>query len=169
MAQLPIPKGFLLSFFREEARVLGEIQQMTCPHHATTSTLPATKPAPSATASLSGVPPPEPVLVKPKTTTVHVTGLFSDWLTLGLPANIWVPPPTKLPGNQSQHSCPLCGDVKMSSDGEYNHICLEHLGILLQCCFCTWSSGSACIMQEHILKHHRNSQNSHIRSSSFQS
>ena len=56
MAQLLIPKGFLLSFFREEARVLGEVQQVTCPHHATTSTLPATKPAPSATASSSGAP-----------------------------------------------------------------------------------------------------------------
>ena len=43
----------------------------------------------------------------------------------------------------------------MSSDGAYNHICIEHLGVLLQCCFCSWSSGSACMMQEHLLKHHR--------------
>ena len=75
MAQLPIPKGFLLSFFREESRVLGKIQQVMHPHRTTTSTLPATKPAPSTTASSSGVPP-EPVIVKPKTTTVHVTGHF---------------------------------------------------------------------------------------------
>ena len=72
--------------------------------------------------------PPDLVLVKPETTTVHVMGSFSDWLTLGLLANIWVPLPTKLPGNRSQHSCPLCGDIKMSSHGAYNHICLKHLG-----------------------------------------
>ena len=118
---------------------------MTRPHHVTTTPAPTAKPAPSATASSSGVPP-EPVVVKPETNTVHVMMSFSDWLTLGLPANIRVPPPTKLPVNRSQHSCPLCGDVKMSSDGVYNHICLEHLGVLLQCCFCTWSSGSTHMM-----------------------
>ena len=116
--------------------------------------VPTSKPAPSTTASSSGVPP-EPVVVKPETSTVHVMGSFAEWLTLGLPADIHVLPPTKLPGNRSQHSCPLCGDVKMSSDGAYNHICLEHLGVLLQCCFCNWSSGSTHMMREHILKHHR--------------
>ena len=127
---------------------------MTHPHHIIPRPVPTAKPAPSATASSSGAPP-EPVVVKPKTTTLHVTGSFSEWLTLGLPTNICVLPCTKLPGNRSQHSCPLCGDVKMSADGAYNHICLEHSGVLLQCCFCTWSSGSACMTQEHILKHHR--------------
>ena len=127
---------------------------MTHPHCIIPTPVPTATPTPSTTASSSGVPP-EPVVVKPETSTVHVMGSFSEWLTLGLPTNVHVPPPTKLPGNRSQHSCPLCGDVKMSSDGVYNHIHLEHLGVLLQCCFCTWSSGSAHMMQEHILKHHR--------------
>ena len=98
---------------------------------------------------------PKPVVVKLDTSTVHITGSFAEWLTLGLPSDVHIPLPTNLPGNQSQHCCPLCGDIKMSSDGAYNHICIEHLGVLLQYCFCDWSSGSACMMQEHILKHHK--------------
>ena len=130
------------------------MQQVTCPRCVTTTPIPVAKPAPSATVSSTGAPH-EPVAVTLEMTTVHVMGSYTKWLTLGLPADIRVPPPTKLPGNRSQHSCPLCGDIKSSSDGAYNHICLEHLGILLQCCFCTWSSGSARMMQEHILKHHQ--------------
>ena len=145
MAYLLIPKEFCFPFFREEVRVLGEMQQVTCPCQVTAMPLPAAKPAPSATVSSTGTPY-EPVSVKPETTTVHVMGSFPDWLTLGLPTDIWVPLPTKLPGNRSQHSCPLCRDIKSSNNGAYNHIHLEHLGILLQCCFCTWSSGSAQIM-----------------------
>ena len=116
--------------------------------------VPLEKPAPSATASSSGMPP-EPLMVKPNTTTVHVTGSFAEWITLGLPADLCMLLPIKLPRNHSQHTCPLCGDIKMSANGAYNHICIEHLGLLLQCCFCSWSSGSACMMREHILKHHR--------------
>ena len=99
--------------------------------------------------------PHEPFAVKQEVTFVHITGAYTEWLTLGLPVDICVPPPTKLPGNRSQHSCPICGDIKSSSDGAYNDVCLEHLGILLQCCFCTWSSGSVRMMQDHILKHHQ--------------
>ena len=126
---------------------------MTCLCHVTTTTLPAAHPTPSATASSTGAPH-EPVAVKPEVTMVHVMGAYTEWLTLGLPADIQVPPPTKLLGNRSQHSCLICVDIKSSSNGAYNHIHLEHLGILLQCCFCTWSSGSARMMWEHILKHH---------------
>ena len=125
--------------------MLGEIQQVTCPCHVTTTPIPAAKPAPSATVSSTKAPH-EPVAVKPETTMVHVMGSFTEWLTLGLHADIQVPPPTKLPGNRSQHSCPLCGDIKSLSNRAYNHIHLEHLGILLQCCFCTWSSGSTRMM-----------------------
>ena len=142
-------------------RVLGEIKQITHPYHIISTPVSTAKPAPSATASSAGVPP-EPVVVKLETSTVHVMGSFAEWLTLGLPFNVRVLLPTKLPGNRSQHSCPVCGDVKMSSDGAYNHICIEHLGVLLQCCFCNWSSGSACMMQEHILKHHRKDDSSCI-------
>ena len=85
---------------------------MTCPCRVTTTTLPAAKPAPSATASSTGAPH-EPVAVKPEVTTVHVTGPYTEWLTLGLPADIRVPLPTKLPGNRSQHSCPICADIKV--------------------------------------------------------
>ena len=143
-----VPTDFLLScfFFREEVKVLGEMRELTCPHRITPAPVPSEKPAPSATASLSGVPL-EPLVVKPKTMTVHVTGSFSEWLTLGLPADLHMPPLTKLPGNRSQHTCLLCRDIKMSSDGAYNHIRIEHLGVLLQCCFCSWSSGSAHMMQ----------------------
>ena len=84
---------------------------MTCPHHVTTTILPAAKPAPSSTTSSTGAPH-EPVAVKPEMTTMHVMGAYTDWLTLGLPANIWVPLPTKLPGNRSQHSCLICADIK---------------------------------------------------------
>ena len=130
------------------------MRELTCPHRISPAPVPSEKPAPSATASSSGVPL-EPLVVKPKTTTIHITGSFSEWLTLGLPADLCVLPLTKLHRNRSQHTCPLCGDVKMLSDGAYNHIHIEHLGVLLQCCFCSWSSGSAHMMQEHILKHHR--------------
>ena len=130
------------------------MQQVTCRHHVTTTPIPAAKPAPSAMVSSTGAPH-EPVAFKPEMTTVHVTGSYTEWLTLGLPTDIWVPPPMKLPGNRSQHSCLPCVDIKSSSNGAYNHIHLEHLGILLQCCFCTWSSGSARMMREHILKHHQ--------------
>ena len=123
---------------------------MTHPHHVTTTPILA---APSAMASSTGAPH-EHVVVRPEIT-MHVMGPYAEWLTLGLPADIWVPPLTKLPGNRSQHLCPLCGDIKSLSNGAYNHIHLEHLGILLQCCFCTWSSGSTRMMQEHILKHHQ--------------
>ena len=115
------------------------------PHRVTPVTVPSEKPAPSAMAMLSGVPL-EPLVIKPDTTTVHVMGSYSEWLTLGLPTDFHVPPPTKLPGNWSQHVWPLCGDIKMSSDGAYNHIQTEHVGVLLQCCFCSWSSGSARMM-----------------------
>ena len=141
-------------FFREEVKVLGEMRELTCPRQIVPEPVPLEKLAPSATASSSGVPP-ESLVVKPDTTTVHITSSFTEWLTLGLPVDLHVPPPIKLPGNCSQHTCPLCGDIKMSADGAYNHICIEHLGVLLQCCFCSWSSGSACMMREHILKHHR--------------
>ena len=127
---------------------------MTCPHCAAATTTLAARPAPSATVSSTSAPQ-EPIAVKPEVTLVHVNGAYTEWLTLGLPVDIHVPPPTKLPGNRSQHSCPICGDIKSSSDGAYNHVCLEHLGILLQCCFCTWSSGSARMMWDHILKHHQ--------------
>ena len=127
---------------------------MTRPHHVTTTTIPVAKSAPSVTVSSTGAPH-EPVAVKLKVTMVHVMGAYTEWLTLGLPVDTWVPPATKLLGNRSQHSCPICGDIKSSSDGAYNHICLEHLGILLQCCFCTWSSGLARMMWDHILKHHQ--------------
>ena len=123
------------------------------PHHAAATTPFATRPAPSATVSSTGVPQ-ESTAVKPELTLVHITGAYTDLLTLGLPADVCVPSPTKLLGNRSQHSCPLCGDIK-SSDGAYNHVQIEHLGILLQCCFCTWSSGSARMMWDHILKHHQ--------------
>ena len=127
--------------FREEAKVLGDIQELTCPHKVT----PSVGPAPSATAMASGAPQ-EPLVVKPETTTVNVMSLYSEWLTLGLPIDLCILPPTKLPGNCSQHVCPLCGDIKMSSDGAYNHIQTEHVRVLLQCCFCSWSSGSVCMM-----------------------
>ena len=130
------------------------MQQVTHPHCTAATTTFAARPAPSATVSSTRAPQ-EPIVVKPEVTLVHVTGAYTDWLTLGLPADICVPPPMKLPGNRSQHSSPLCGDTKSSNDGTYNHIQIEHLGILLQCCFCTWSSGSARMMQDHILKHHR--------------
>ena len=130
------------------------MQQVTHPHHVTTTPMPAAKPAPSATVSSTGAPH-EPIAVKLEMTMVHVTGSYAKWLTLGLPTDIWVPPPTKLPGNRSQHSCPFCVDIKLSSDGSHNNIHLEHLGILLQCCFCTWSGGSTRMMWEHILKHHQ--------------
>ena len=151
----PSSNRFSASLFREEAKVLGEMRQLTHPHCIVPTPVSADKLAPSTTASSLGVPP-EPVVVKPDTSTVHVTGSFAEWLTLGLPSDVCMLLPTKLPGNQSQHCCPLCGDIKMSSDGAYNHIHVEHLGVLLQCCFCDWSSGSACMMQEHILKHHKN-------------
>ena len=136
--------------FREEAKVLGDIQGLTRPHKVT----PSARPAPSATATASGEPQ-EPLVVKPETSTVNVTSSYSEWLTLGLPLDLRVPPPTKLPGNCSQHICPLCGDIKMSSDGAYNHIRIEHARVLLQCCFCSWSSGSARMMQDHILRFHQ--------------
>ena len=125
--------------------VLGEIRELTCPHRIVPAPVPLEKPAPSAMASSSGVPA-EPLVVKPNTMTVHITGSFAEWLTLGLPADLCMLPPTKLPRNCSQHTCPFYGDIKMSADGAYNHICIEHLGVLLLCCFCSWSSGSACMM-----------------------
>ena len=140
--------------FREEVKVLGEMQQVTRPHCAAATTTFAARTAPSATVSSTRAPL-EPITVKPEVTLVHVTWAYTDWLTLGLPADVCVPPPTKLLGNRSQHSCPICGDIKSSSDGAYNHIQIEHLGILLQCCFCTWSSGSVRMMQDPILKHHQ--------------
>ena len=160
---LSLDQGFTLQyqqisafhfFFREEVKILGEMRELTCPHHIAPAPVPIEKPAPSTTALSSGIPL-EPLLVKPDTSTVHVTGSFAEWLMLGLPSDLPVLLPTKLPGNHSQHTCPLCGDIKMSADRAYNHICIEHLGVLLQCCFCNWSSGSACMMQEHILKHHK--------------
>ena len=130
------------------------MQQVTHPHHAAATTTLAARPAPSATVSSTGAPH-KPIAVKPEVTLVHITGAYTEWLTLGLPVDIRVPPPTKFPGNRSQHSCPICGDIKSSSGRAYNHVCLEHLGILLQCCFCTWSSGSVRMMWDHILKHHQ--------------
>ena len=127
---------------------------MTCPCCAAATTTLAARPAPSATVSSTGATH-EPIAVKPEVTLVHITGAYTEWLTFGLPVDIHVPPLTKLPGNRSQHSCPICGDIKSSSDGAYNPVYLEHLGILLQCCFCTWSSGSARMMRDHILKHHQ--------------
>ena len=96
-----VPTDFLLScffFYREEVKVLGEMRELTHPHRITPAPVPSEKPAPSVTASSSGVPL-EPLVVKPKTMTVHVTGSFSEWLTLGLPADLRVPPLTKLPRN----------------------------------------------------------------------
>ena len=90
-------------------------------HCAAATTTIAARPAPSATVSSTGAPQ-EPMAVKPEVILVHVTGAYTDWLTLDLPADVHVPPPMKLPGNRSQHSCPLCGDIKSSSDGAYNHI-----------------------------------------------
>ena len=130
------------------------MQQVTHPCCAAATTSLAAKPAPSVTVSSTGALH-KPVAVKPEVTLVHITGAYTEWLTLGLPVDIWVPPPTKLLGNRSQHSCPICGDIKSSSEGAYNHVCLEHLGILLQCCFFPWSSGSARMMWDHILKHHQ--------------
>ena len=144
---------WVFSLSREEVRVLGDIQEITRPRKVTPISVPSTKPAPSTMAMSSGAPQ-EPLVIKMETTTVNVMGSYSEWLTLGLPIDLHVPPPTKLPGNQSQHICPLCGDIKMSSDGAYNHIQTEHVGTLLQCCFCSWSSGSAHMMREHILKFH---------------
>ena len=135
-------------------KVLGDIQEFTCPHKVTPVAVPSMKQAPSAMATSSGAPQ-EPLSVKLETTTENVTGSYSEWLTLGLPIDLCVPPPTKLLGNRSQHVCPLCGDIKMSSDRAYNHIQNEHVGVLLQCCFCSWNSGSACMMREHLLKFHR--------------
>ena len=135
-------------------KVLGEIQELIHPCRVTPVTVPSEKLAPSAMAISSGMPL-EPLDVKPDTTTVHVMGSYSEWLTLGLPTDLRVPPPTKLLENQSQHVCPLCGDIKMSSNRAYNHIQTEHVGVLLQCCFCSWSSGSARMMQEHLLKYHQ--------------
>ena len=60
---------------------------MTCPCWVTTTTIPAAHPTPSATASSTGAPH-EPGAVKPEVTTVHVTGAYTKWLTLGLPADI---------------------------------------------------------------------------------
>ena len=136
--------------FREEAKVLGDIQELTCPHKVTLSA----RLAPSTTATASGEPQ-EPLVVKPETTTVNVMSSYSEWLTLGLPIDLRVLPPTKLPGNHTQHVCPFCGDIKMSSDRAYNHIWTEHVRVLLQCCFCSWSSGSAHMMREHILRFHQ--------------
>ena len=144
---------WVFSLSREEVMVLGNIHELTCPCKVTPVTVPSTKPAPSAMAMSSGAPQ-EPLFVKLETTTVNVMGSYSDWLTLGLPIDFHVPPPTKLLGNRSQHVCPLCGDIKMSSNGAYNHIWTEHVGILLQYCFCSWSSGSARMIQEHLLKFH---------------
>ena len=127
---------------------------MTHPCHAAATTTFAARTAPSATVSSTRAPQ-EPIAVKPEVTLIHITGAYMDWLTLGLPADVCVPPPMKLPGNRSQHSCPICGYIKYSSDGAYNHVQIEHLGILLQCCFCTGSSGSAQMMWDHILKHHQ--------------
>ena len=142
-------------FFREEVKVLGEMRELTYPCRIAPAPVPIEKPAPSTMASSSGIPL-EPLVVKPDTSTVHVTRSFAEWLTLGLPSDLcMLPLPTKLPGNCSQHTCPLCMDIKMSADRAYNHIHIEHLGVLLQCCFCNWSSGSARMMQEHILKHHK--------------
>ena len=127
------------------------MQQVTHPHCAAATTTFAARPATSATVSSTGVPQ-EPIAVKPEVTLVHVTETYMDWLTLDFPADVCVPPPMKLLGNRSQHSCPIYGDIKSSSDGAYNHVQIEHLGILLQCCFCTWSSGSVRMMWDHILK-----------------
>ena len=145
---------WVFSLSREEARVLGDIQEITHPLKVTPISVPSMKPAPSAMAMPSGAPQ-EPLVVKPETTTVNVTSSYSEWLTLGLPIDLCVPPPTKLPENQSQHICSLCGDIKMSSDRAYNHIWTEHVGVLLQCCFCSWSSGSARMMREHLLRFHQ--------------
>ena len=132
--------------FREEVKVLGEMRELTRPHHIAPAPVPIEKPAPSTVASSSGIPL-EPLVVKPDTSTVHITRSFAEWLTLGLCSDLCMLLPTKLPGN--------CRDIKMSADRAYNHICIEPLGVLLQCCFCNWSSGSARMMREHILKHHK--------------
>ena len=102
-----VPTDFLF-FSREEVKVLGVIRELTCPHRVTPVAVPSERitpvavpserPAPSATALSSGVPP-EPLIIKPETTIVHVTGSYLEWLTLRLPANLRVPPLTKLLGN----------------------------------------------------------------------
>ena len=81
---------------------------MTCPCHAAATTTLSARPAPSATISSTSAPH-EPIAVKPEVTLGHVTGAYTERLTLGLPVDIHVPPPTKLPGNWSQHSCPSVG------------------------------------------------------------
>ena len=106
----PLNPQFQQIFFlsREEVKVLGEIRELTHPRRntpvdmpskrITPVAVPSEKPAPNAAALSSDVPL-EPLVIKPETMTVHVTGSFSEWLTLGLPADLHVPPPTKLPGN----------------------------------------------------------------------
>ena len=69
-------------FFREEVKVLEEMQQVTCPHCAAATTTFAAWPAPSATVSSTGAPQ-EPIAVKPEVILVHITGAYTDWLTLG--------------------------------------------------------------------------------------
>ena len=69
------------------------MQQVTHPHRAAATTTFAARRAPSATVSSTGAPQ-EPIAVKPEVTLVHVTGSYMDWLTLGLPADVHVPPPT---------------------------------------------------------------------------
>ena len=103
----PNPKSQNTStfFFREEVKVLGEMQQVMHPCHAAATTTFTARPAPSATVSSTWAPQ-IPITVKLEVTLVHITGAYTDWLTLGLPADICIPPPMKLPGNRSQHSCP---------------------------------------------------------------
>ena len=50
------PQFQQISFLsREEVKVLGEMRELTCPRRITPVAVPSEKPAPSATASLSGV------------------------------------------------------------------------------------------------------------------
>ena len=138
-----LPMGFLSFQRRGKSFRRHTRDHMSSHSHSNLSAFHET--SPSTMAMASGAPQ-EPLVVKLETTTVNVMSSYSEWLTLGLPIDLCIPPPTKLLGNRSQHVCLLCGDVKMSSNGAYNHIWTEHVGVLLQCCFCSWNSGSAHMM-----------------------
>ena len=75
--------------------------------------------APSATVSSTRTPH-EPIAVKPEVTLVHITGAYTEWLTLGLPVDICVPPPTKLLGITGVNIPVTC--VEISSHPVMEHI-----------------------------------------------
>ena len=144
---------FFLS--REEVKVLGEIWELTHPHRVIPIAMSSKKLAPSATVMSSGMPLEPLGMLSLTQHTVHVTGSYSEWLTLGLPTDLHgchhLPNSRGIGANMSAHSvetlkCPL---MELTTTSEP-----EHVGVLLQCCFCSWSSGSAPMMQEHLLNYH---------------